>query len=126
MAQWLRDKNATVAWLYVHENPEAMTGDTKPNTHLLVHVPKRLKALFISKLEVWFDAMLDGAVKAEPRSKPSYRGPDQRLQYMCKGADVLTCHRYGGHRKKGGQGVVLIKRSGVSRNLDWKARSHEH
>lgn len=121
MAQWLRDKDATPAYVYAHENPLSKPGDAIPNTHLLVHVPTKHKSAFKAKLPDWFSATLDGATKVEPRTRRGYKGPD-RLQYMAKGADNFTCRRHGGYRKPGGQGVVWIKRSGVSQNLGQKAR----
>jgi hypothetical protein len=121
MAQWLRDKGATPAYIYAHENPASKLGDAIPNTHLLVHVPTKHKSAFKAKLPGWFGATLDGATKVEPRTRRGYKGPD-RLQYMAKGADNFTCRRHGGYRKPGGQGVVWIKRSGVSQNLGQKAR----
>ncbi len=68
----------------------------------------------------WFNT-LDGGIKPDPRVKPGH--PDTRLQYMSKGADGFTCRRYGGHRKRGGQGLIPFKRSGVSQNLNRKARA---
>jgi len=120
--QYLRRNAVKPAWLFVHENPIAAPGDTKPNTHMLVHVPSKLKTAFKAKLPDWFDAIMDGAVKAEPRTRPGYVGPD-RLLYMSKGGDDFTCRRHGGRRSRGGQGVVWCKRSGVSQNLGWKARA---
>jgi len=125
MGQWLRDKGSQTAWLYVHENPVSKLGDAIPNTHLLVHVPSKHKAAFKAKLPGWFGANADGAVKADPRMKANYFGPDKRLSYMAKGADDFTCRRYGGRRKPGGQGVVWSKRSGVSQNISWKARNKD-
>jgi len=114
MAQWLRDNNCRVAFVYVHENPD----DAKLNTHLLVHVPKQLRRMFQDKVEGWFDA-LDGGVKAEPRNddKRLARRQGTRLQYMAKGADDITCRRYQGRRAKGGQGPINIKRSGTAQCL---------
>jgi len=120
MCQWLRDKGVTAAYVYAHENPASKLGDAFPNTHLLVHVPSKLKSTFKAKASVWFNAEADGAVKIDPRTKAGYCGPDKRLQYMAKGSDQFTCRRYGGNRKP--QGAVWIKRSGVSQNLGQKAR----
>lgn len=114
MCQWLRDHRTPVAYVYTHENPQ----DEKPNTHLLVHVPPRLRRTFKAKICNWFHA-LDGGVKAEARNDASRRarGLGTRLQYMAKGADYLTCRRYGGNRAKGGQGPIPIKRAGVAQLL---------
>lgn len=109
MGQWLSDNGSRFAFVYVHENP----GDTKPNSHLLVHVPTKLRRRFKTRAPDWFDA-LDGGVRVEPRHKS---GRDTRLQYMAKGADYVTCRRYGGTRAKGGQGPVSIKRAGVAQCL---------
>ncbi len=99
---------------YTHENP----GDERPNTHVLVHVPAHLMRAFKAKAGDWFDA-LDGGVKVDPRNDAQRRakGLGTRLGYMCKGADALTCRRYGGHRAKGGQGPISIKRAGVAQLL---------
>ena len=100
-----------IAWVYTHENPH----DEKPNTHLLVHVPPRLRRAFKAKVSDWFQA-LDGGVLAEPRNDAQRRrqGKTTRLQYMAKGADYLTCRRYDGRRAKGGQGPIPFKRAGVA------------
>ena len=114
MCQWLRDHNAPVAWVYTHENPQ----DEKPNTHLLVHVPTRLRRAFKAKVSDWFQA-LDGGVKVDPRNdnQRKAKGFGTRLQYMAKGADYLTCRRYEGRRARGGQGPISFKRAGVAQLL---------
>lgn len=111
MGQWLRDNGVRFAWCFVHENP----GDLKPNSHVLVHVPRGLRRAFAAKASTWFDA-LDGGVKVDPRNCAG-SGRDMRLQYMCKGADDFTCRRYGGRRAKGGQGPIPFKRAGVAQCL---------
>ena len=50
MAQWLRDRGATATYIYAHENPVSKLGDPIPNTHMLVHVPAKLKKAFKAKL----------------------------------------------------------------------------
>lgn len=111
MGQWLRDNGARFAWCFVHENP----GDLKPNSHVLVHVPRGLRRAFTAKANDWFQA-LDGGVKVDPRNSAG-KGTDTRLQYMTKGADDFTCRRYGGRRAKGGQGPIPFKRAGVAQCL---------
>ena len=114
MCQWLRDNGTRAAYVYTHENP----GDERPNSHLLVHVPAHLRRAFKAKAGAWFDA-LDGGVKVDPRNDTQRRakGHGTRLAYMCKGADDLTCRRYGGRRAKGGQGPITFKRAGVAQLL---------
>lgn len=114
MGQWFLDHGLPFAYVYVHENP----GDEKPNSHLLVHVPPRLIRAFKAKAGEWFDA-LDGGVRVDPRNDAQRRAKGQgtRLAYMCKGADDLTCRRYGGRRAAGGQGPIDIKRAGVAQVL---------
>ena len=114
MGQWLRNNGVPAAYVYVHENP----GDTKPNSHFLVHVPPRLLPAFKARAGEWFDA-LDGGVKVDPRNDTQRRakGLGTRLAYMCKGADDITARRYGGRRAKGGQGPVAFKRAGVAQCL---------
>lgn len=118
MVQWLRDKGLPAAYLYVHENPD----DARPNSHLLIHVPKHLHRAFKAKTGDWFDA-LDGGVRVDPRNDADRRakGLGTRLQYMAKGADDMTCRFYGGRRAKGGQGPIAIKRAGVAQCLIGKA-----
>lgn len=111
MGQWLRDNGVRFAWCFVHENP----GDLKPNSHVLVHVPRGLRRAFAAKANDWFQA-LDGGVKVDPRNCAG-KGTDTRLQYMAKGADDFTCRRYGGRRAKGGQGPIPFKRAGVAQCL---------
>lgn len=111
MCQWLRDNGVKrCAFVYIHENP----GDERLNSHMLVHVPSRLRSAFNTRVGNWFNAM-DGGVQAEPRNDTQRR--EGRLQYMAKGADDFTCRRYGGRRAKGGQGPISIKRSGVAQCL---------
>lgn len=122
MYQWFRYKGVETAWLYVHENPKSPLDDDKPNTHIMLHLPRKInRSQFAAMLEKWFGA-LDGGIKSEPRTRSGYQGQDTRLQYMTKGADFLTCRRHGGHRSKGGQGTVPFKRSGTSQNIGLKAR----
>ena len=113
-AQWLRDNHSRFAYVYVHGNLD----DSKPNTHLLAHVPKHLRRAFKDKAGSWFEA-LDGGVKVDPRNDAQRlaKGQGGRLQYMSKGADDFTCKRYGGRRAKGGQGPITIKRAGVAQCL---------
>ena len=114
MVQWFRDKGLPAAYLYGHENPD----DARPNSHLLIHVPKHLRRAFKAKAGDWFEA-LDGGVRVDPRNDADRipKGLGTRLQYMAKGADDMTCRRYGGRRARGGQGPISIKRAGVSQCL---------
>lgn len=114
MCQWLRDNGTPPVYVYVHENP----GDEKPNSHLLVHVPAQLRRAFKARAAAWFQA-LDGGVKVDPRNDHHRlaKGLGTRLAYMVKGADDITCRRYGGRRAKGGQGPIDIKRAGVAQLL---------
>lgn len=114
MCQWLRDHGILIAYCYTHENPD----DAKPNSHVLVHVPAKLHRAFKAKIGGWFDA-LDGGVRVDPRNdaRRHAKGLGTRLQYMTKGADYLTCRRYGGYRAKGGQGPIPFKRAGVAQLL---------
>jgi hypothetical protein len=121
MGQWLRDKGVKFAFVYTHENPE----DEKPNTHILVHVPPKLRRAFEAKVGDWFGA-LDGGVRVDPRNDANRhaRGQGTRLQYMTKGAPYTVCRIYGGYRAKGGQGPVTIKRAGVAQCLQAGALRH--
>lgn len=115
MEQWLRDKGTRAAFVYVHENP----GDCKLNSHLLVHVPRRLQSFFNALSSDWFEA-LDGGVQVDPRNdaRRAAAGLGTRLQYMAKGGDDFTCRLYSGRRASGGQGPISIKRAGVAQWLN--------
>jgi len=117
MGQWFRDNGSRAAFVYVHENPD----DEKPNSHLLVHVPKHLRRRFETIAGTWFDA-LDGGVDVQLRNDAQRRaqGKTTRLQYMAKGAPYVVCRYYKGYRAKGGQGPIAIKRAGVAQCLRGK------
>lgn len=121
MGQWLRNKGVKFAFVYTHENPD----DEKPNTHILAHVPSKLRRAFEAKAGDWFGAM-DGGVRVDPRNDAQRRnrGQGTRLQYMTKGAPYPVCRIYGGYRAKGGQGPVKIKRAGVAQCLQAGALRH--
>ncbi len=111
MGQWLRRRNCPSAWIFTHENP----GNSRPNLHMLVHVPVDLVASFEAIAPEWFDA-LDGGVHIRPR-----RGPrDKCLHYMVKGTDFITARRYGDKARK--QGTIAFKRCGWTENLGVTAR----
>lgn len=114
MGQWFRDNGVPFAFVYVHENP----GDLKPNSHLLVHVPPRLRRAFAARAGDWFGA-LDRGVNVQRRNDAHRlaQGLWTRLQYMAKGAPDLTCRLYGGRRARGGQGPIAFKRAGVAQFL---------
>lgn len=121
MSQWLRNRGVSPTWLYVHENPVSDFGDDKPNTHILLNLPRKIsRAKFSLMLHRWFSAF-DGGVDLRPRTMPGYIGPD-RLPYMCKGAPQTVCFKHGWRRKRGGQGTITIKRSGTSQNIGPSAR----
>jgi hypothetical protein len=121
MCQWLRNRGVSPTWLYVHENPTSEFGDDKPNTHILLHLPRKIsRAEFCLMLHRWFSAF-DGGVDLRPRTMPGYVGPD-RLPYMCKGAPQKVCWKHGWRRKRGGQGTITIKRCGTSQNIGRSAR----
>ena len=121
MCQWLRNHGVSPTWLYVHENPVSDFGDDKPNTHILLHLPRKVsRAEFRLMLHRWFSAF-DGGVDLRPRTMPGYVGLD-RLPYMCKGAPQKVCWKHGWRRKRGGQGTITIKRCGTSQNIGRSAR----
>jgi hypothetical protein len=121
MSQWLRNHGVSPTWLYVHENPTSDFGDDKPNTHILLYLPRKIsRAEFRLMLHRWFSAF-DGGVDLRPRIMPGYIGPD-RLSYMCKGARQTVCWKHGWRRKRGGQGTITIKRCGTSQNIGRAAR----
>lgn len=110
MWQWFRRKDCQPTWLYVHENPD----DGCPNVHLLIHVPKGLRAEFRKSAPGWFGDFADFDMRPN--------GPDDtRLTYMIKGTDVVTAGRYGARAKS--QGRVEFKRCGWTQNLGAKARA---
>lgn len=114
MGEWLRRRNCRPTWIFVHENP----GNSRPNCHLLVHVPKGHLALFKTNSAKWFEALEDG-VYIRNRNGPR----DRCLSYMVKGTDMITAHRYGANARN--QGVIDFKRCGWTQNLGVGARG-EH
>jgi hypothetical protein len=121
VTQWFRDHGYPFAYIYVHENPVSRMGDDVPNTHILFHAPGGIRNSDLHSIFCVAFQSLDGGI--DIRSRVERGHADFRLQYMTKGADDLTCRRFGGRRKAGGQGVVLIKRCGTSQNIGRAARS---
>lgn len=119
MGQWFRDNGYPAAFCYVHENPDGI----KPNTHILIHVPRRLLAAFKARVDGWFQISLDGGIDVAPRNDAwrAANGKTTRLQYMGKAAPQKASERYGGWRKKGGQGPIPFKRAGASECLSSKS-----
>jgi len=120
ICQWIRDRDGKIAFVYTHENPTSAAGDDIPNTHILAHLSKHIsKTAFARQVETAFDA-LDGGVDVQPRVIGD--NDDTRLNYMIKGASQQTCWAYDGRRKRGGQGIIEIKRCGTSQNIGRAAR----
>ena len=111
MGEWFRRRNCPATWIFVHENP----GNSRPNCHMLVHVPSGHLGSFKEMAPKWFDA-LEGGVHIRTRNGPR----DRCLSYMVKGTDMITAHRYGAHARN--QGVIDFKRSGWTQNLGVTAR----
>jgi hypothetical protein len=119
MGQWFRDNGYPAAYCYVHENPDGI----KPNTHILIHVPRRLLAAFKARVDGWFQISLDGGIDVAPRNDAwrAAKGLFTRLQYMSKGGAQKACEKYGGFRYPGGQGPIPFKRAGASECLSSKS-----
>ena len=111
MGQWFRRRNCPATWIFVHENP----GNSRPNCHLLVHVPVGELGLFKERAPMWFDAV-EGGVLIRTRNGPK----DRCLYYMVKGTDWITARRHGARARS--QGVVDFKRCGWTQNLGVTAR----
>lgn len=111
MGQWFRRKNCPATWIFVHENP----GNSRPNCHLLVHVPGGHLDSFKEMAPKWFDGS-EGGVHIRMRNGPQ----DRCLSYMVKGTDLITAHRYGANARN--QGVINFKRCGWTQNLGSAAR----
>jgi hypothetical protein len=111
MGEWLRRRTCPPTWIFVHENP----GNSKPNCHLLVHVPSGYLASFRAIAPEWFGA-LECGVHIRTRNGPR----DRCLSYMVKGTDIITAHRYGARASK--QGLIDFKRCGWTQNLGVTAR----
>lgn len=111
MGQWFRRRNCPATWIFVHENP----GNSRPNCHLLVHVPNGELASFKTIAPKWFDA-LEGGVLICTRNGPA----DRCLTYMVKGTDWVTARRHGARARN--QGVIDFKRCGWTQNLGLAAR----
>jgi hypothetical protein len=45
---------------------------------------------------------------------------------MSKGAQFLTCRKYGGYRARGGQGRIEVKRSGTAQCLRRRSDGRPH
>jgi len=111
MGEWLRRRSIEPSWVFVHENP----GGTRPNAHMLIHIPGNLLCQFQEAASRWFDAMVDG-VHVRKR-----RGPrDHCLRYMVKGTDLMTAKRVGARARN--QGGIDFKRCGWTENLGLTAR----
>lgn len=121
MARWLWKRRVCPTFVYVHENPQSDFGDDRPNTHLLLHVPPKISQDEFSEALTRCFRAIDGGVKIEPRRYRWHVGAD-RLAYMIKGAPQPICFKHGAKRKRGGQGIVTIKRSGSSQNIGAAAR----
>jgi hypothetical protein len=111
MGQWMRRRNCPATWIFVHENP----GNSRPNCHLLIHVPSSELGSFKAIAPKWFEA-LEGGVHIRARNGPE----DRCLSYMVKGTDFITAHRYGAKARN--QGTVDFKRCGWTQNLGAAAR----
>jgi hypothetical protein len=111
MSQWCRRKNYPATWIFVHENP----GNSRPNCHLLVHVPGGHLSSFQEMAQNWFDAV-EGGVLIRPRNGPK----DRCLYYMVKGTDWVTARCHGARARN--QGVIEFKRCGWTQNLGVAAR----
>ena len=111
MGEWFRRRNCPATWIFVHENP----GNSRPNCHMLVHVPSGHLGLFKEMAPKWFDA-LEGGVHIRTRNGPT----DRCLSYMVKGTDWVTARRHGARARP--QGVVDFKRCGWTQNLGVTAR----
>lgn len=114
MGQWFRRKNCPATWIFVHENPD----NSRPNCHLLVHVPPGQLGSFKEMAQKWFDA-LEGGVLIRTRNGHQ----DRCLSYMVKGTDWVTARRYGARARK--QGVINFKRCGWTQNLGIAARAEK-
>jgi DNA-binding XRE family transcriptional regulator len=110
--QWLRDHGHPFVYIYVHENP----GGYRPHTHLLIHIPLGLIKPFVARMADWFAGTNETDIRVEPRTMLGWSRAI-RVRYMTKGARYLACAAYEGHRKKGGQGPIEFKRSGVCQYL---------
>ena len=112
MGEWLRRRSAKSCWVFVHENP----GGTRPNAHLLIHIPGNLFSQFYEAAPRWFDALADG-IYLRKRHGPR----DHCLRYMVKGTDYATALRVGARARK--QGGIDFKRCGWTQNLGVSARA---
>lgn len=111
MGEWFRRRYCPATWIFVHENP----GNSRPNCHILVHVPRGHLASFKVMAPKCFDA-LDGGVDVRTRNGAQ----DRCLSYMVKGTDMITAHRHGARARK--QGIIDFKRCGWTQNLGLAAR----
>jgi hypothetical protein len=111
MGEWFRRRYCPATWLFVHENP----GNSRPNCHLLAHVPPHELDSFKAIAPKWFDA-LEGGVHIRTRNGAT----DRCLSYMVKGTDWVTARLHGTRARP--QGVIDFKRCGWTQNLGVTAR----
>ncbi len=109
--EWLRRRGIPRAWIYCHENPNS----TRPNLHMLIHLPEHLLQCFHRAAEGWFAAS-EGGVHLRRRNGPR----DRCLSYMVKGTDLATASRHGARARR--QGPIDFKRAGCSESLGETAR----
>ena len=118
LGMWLRRRGVPrFAWIFVHENPPVPnTEDSRPNTHLLVHVPRKLRREFDAKLQDCFDHRITASIfgREVAQAKTS--------SLHLEGSAVPDLQEFGGYRARGGQGRIEVKRSGVAQCLRHKGR----
>jgi hypothetical protein len=112
---WAKRQGVSLAYAYVHENPDRLGGGF--NSHLLVSVRPPQRDAFADFVARHLGGETD-AVRVEARCQPGHK--DRRLHYMTKGTDRATAQKYGlitGNGWDFAQGVVEFKRCGTSANI---------
>lgn len=108
----------TFAW-----SREINPDNTGEHIHVLMHVPKRHRQHFEETVTGWFPGPAEMDVtSASQHTRISRNGKRlSAIGYISKQMTPQAWYKRGLIRKAGG--AILGKRSGVSLNLDWRARA---
>lgn len=108
-------------YAYAFENANRSVGglaaDDEHNTHVhwLLHVPPRLLHEFEYLLPSWLDFVTGRVTPLATAKTQSITDTRGARRYLLKGAAAGVASRFGAYERD--QGIVVGRRSGVSRNL---------
>lgn len=144
--QWIERRGGQTAYIYTLENRYSGIAETGIHAHVLIHVPDALREDFHRQKRIWASNPLVGmswkpglfGPKGEKRPPiPTLEGVKGKLRYMSKDLEprhwpiFKACPRFHipGHppsldnRGKPSNAPVYGLKTGVSRNINAKARS---